>query len=308
MRKMVLFLTAVIVVAVWPWYAVSQGFPGNSGSADAFAHSLPGNDFCAPYSAADRRLSGFWEMDLGWLEHPKGSTIVLKRPSTISTASWPLRGAWTGAFADVQLGDTWGMLFSRGAISTQRGAGTWTTTSSPNTYGFDVPGYETWFLEGLLSRRAGRPVRLLAGVRWDHSSMRLLYSDDTYDDYVLDGYIPVVGLQVSDPLLGVGLTMRCLVSPFVPGNFRYHYWDNRGYAEFGSFPFSKGYFLEFLGDYNRKVAGWITMGGFVRWNTLRAQTCEKELQGLSSDPVSWDLNKQVWIVGGTLSLIFSYSW
>jgi hypothetical protein len=240
----------------------------------------------------------------GWLEHRQGSTWALERQQSTGTAPWPLRGWWLGASTDVALGNRFGVLLSGSILFPQRGAGTWFTDPVATSFDFEIPQYDWLALDGLARGAICGGLDILAGFRWDHTSTRVEYSDDTRDDYILNAYLPLIGLQIRQQYRNSCMLFRFVGAPLVRGQLRYHFWDGRGYAEFGDFIVTGGSFAEVLADYSLKFGDGLSLGGFVRWNALRVTTDEQSLSGSTTEPVAWVVDIRSWTVGGSLSLGF----
>jgi len=244
---------------------------------------------------------------LGWTEHSKGSVWALRRPTQglIGTAAWPLSGFWLGACKDLVLSDDFGVLISGSVFFPKLSAGTWREEPGPRTFDFEIPQYDWWTLDGLATCRVAGATSLLAGFRWDHASTRVNYSDNTDDDYVLNAYLPLIGMQLNKKFSNCFALLRCVGSPWVGGRLKYHYWDNLGYAEFGDFRVNNGYFLELFADCSWKIAGDLSVGGFLKWNYLHIKTDEQTLSGSTTDPVSWVVDVRSWTFGANLAFAFA---
>ena len=160
-------------------------------------------------------------------------------------------------------------------------------------------------MDGLVRGRVSSNFDILAGFRWDHTSTRVKYSDNTDDDYILNLYVPLIGAQIHQAFANGELLFRILATPLVPGRLRYNFWTRTGFAEFGDFDVSKGSFIEILSDYRFRISPDLSMGGFVKWNSLRVNTGDRNLSGTTNEPISWTVDIRSWTIGGSLSLGFS---
>ncbi|MEW6531657.1 MAG: hypothetical protein AB1473_12520 [Thermodesulfobacteriota bacterium] len=257
-----------------------------------------------PWDTAGRGVIGAPTLYFGWLDHLQGSRWALQRQESTGIAPWPLRGWWLGASTEFPLGNRFGALLSGSIFFPQRSDGRWFTEPVDRAFDFEVPQYDWLSLDGLAKGRICRGVEILAGFRWDHTSTRVEYSDDTRDDYVLNAYLPLIGLQIRQQYRNSCMLFRFVGTPLVRGQLRYHSWDGRGYAEFGDFDVSGGSFAELLAEYSLKFSDGLSLGAFVKWNALRANTDVQRLEGLTTDPVSWVVDIRSWTVGGSLSLGF----
>ncbi|MEW6348200.1 MAG: hypothetical protein AB1646_04010 [Thermodesulfobacteriota bacterium] len=243
---------------------------------------------------------------VGWLEHPKGASWALQRPLSSGTAPWALTGLWLGATKNLPVTKDFGLMLSGGYFSPRRSDGTWFTTPEAATFRFEIPSYDWWSADGFLKRRVSGPFEVLAGLRYDHTSTRVEYSDQSFDDYILNTYIPIIGAQTAHRFSRSSLTVRFLASPVVWGRLRYAYWAPLiNYGESGDFrPKGDSYFMEFFADYRTAIKGTVDIGAFAKWNSLRVHTFDAALAGGSTDEVSWNVAIRSWTFGATLNLGF----
>ncbi len=301
----------LVFVGVVVWWGlcvgpVAQGFV-DDGTALSFGHFpllYPTGTSCR--SGTEPGLLSMPSLYFGWLDQPRDSTWALQRRTSTGTAPWSLKGFWLEATEEVPLDQGLGLLVSGGVFFPGQASGTWYTTPLSRSFDFDIPSYDWWFVDGLVEGRVSGPIDLLAGVRWDHTSTRVDYSDNTSDDYILNSYMALVGAQIKQPFLVGSLLVRLLYSPLVRGQLRYHFWDRLGYAEFGDFRVnSNSSFVETLADYRIKLRGDVQIGGFAKWNWLRVRTDDQNLSGLTTESVSWAVDIRSWTVGGVVLLEFS---
>ncbi len=298
----------VISVAVWfalPAVICAQGWP-QSGAVSILlgpASLTPG-----PISGrcdAAGSLAGLPEVYVGRLEHGQGSTWALQRTDRKGTAPWPLKGYWLGATQDLGPAAGLGLLAAGGIFIPQPSAGNWYQIPT-GTVDFEVPSYDWWMAEGLVRSPLNWPLVLLGGVRWDHTSTRVNFADNTSDDYILNVYLPLIGLQLNQAFSGGSCLFRFVGTPVVLGRLKYHFWDPpRLYTEFGDFEVKGGSFVEALIDYRVKVTSELSLGGFVKWNALRINTAERSLSGSTIKQVSWEVDIRSWTFGGVASLALS---
>jgi hypothetical protein len=249
-------------------------------------------------------LSNPLNLYVGWLDHAKGNTWTLQRQQSSGTASWPVRGWWLGASTDFALSYPIGVLVAGYVFFPQRSAGTWYEDPPSRSFDFEVPSYDWWTVEGFLTGSLCGNLEILAGFRWNHTSIRINYSDFTDDDYILNTTTPLVGVQYRGQSSAQRILVRVVGSPVIGGNLNYHFWDNLGFAEFGSFPVRSGSFLECMADYSVQVADRFGLGCFVKWNVLRVRTDEKDVSGSAVEPIYWSVDNRAWIVGASASLAF----
>jgi len=296
------------IVALWalPAAVFAQGFLG--GNVTPGIGSFPlnwSNGACGAKDATGCGFLGTPRLYVGWLEHPNGSVWALQGQADTGTAAWPLRGFWFGASTDISLDGGLGLVISGSVFLPQRRAGTWLLTPVTATVDFDIPSYDWWSVDGLAKYPTFGAFEVLAGFRWDHTSTRVDYSDNSSDDYILNAYIPLFGVQICQRSSGGSLLLRAVGTPWVGGRLKYHFWGDPDTGEFGDFDVSNGYFAEVFADYSLKIGGDLSMGGFVKWNALHVKTAERSLSGATAEPILWSVNIKSWTIGASLSLGFS---
>jgi len=262
------------------------------------------NGPCASTNAPGCSFPGTACLYAGWLEHPNGSVWALQRQDTTGTAAWPLRGFWFGVSTDLPLEGGLGFVISGSIFLPQRRSGTWSQTPTNVDFDFDIPSYDWWSVDGLVKFPAKGAFEVLAGVRWDHTSIRVNYSDNTSDDYILNAYIPLFGMQICQRASSGRLLLRAVGTPWVGGRLKYHFWGEPDSVEFEDFDVSNGYFAEVFADYSLRIRGDLSLGGFVKWNALHVKTAERNLSGFQTGPVLWSVNIKSWVVGASLSFAF----
>ncbi|MBI5572842.1 MAG: hypothetical protein HY914_23060 [Desulfomonile tiedjei] len=307
MKRLCVVLMGVVMFWVAPAGAFAQGYVGYQANPGLTGFLFP--RLSGMVSGCDQPQPGVIgtpRIYFGWLEHPNGATWALQRVASTGTAAWPLKGFWLQATDDFMFRDGLGLSLSGSVFFPQRSAGTW--SQSPPIGGsvdFEVPSYEWCSLDALVTQRISGSFQLIAGFRWDHTSTRVDYSDNTSDDYIMNEYIPFIGAQVNQPTSLGSVLVRFVGTPLVPGSIRYHFWTNTGFAEFGNFDVSQGYFMELLAEYRLRIACDLSLGGFAKWNALHVQTATRNLAGSVSEPISWVVDIRSWTVGGSVSLGFA---
>jgi hypothetical protein len=242
---------------------------------------------------------------VGWLEQSKGSTWTIERADRTGTAAWPLKGLWLGATEEFTGCDGIGLLVSGSLFIPRHSSGTWLPSPQAADFNFEIPSYGWWSIDGLVTKRVSGAFELVGGLRWDHSSIRVAYRDNTDDDYILNAYIPLVGVQVAQKSCNGSLTVRFMGTPVVLGGLKYHFWTGDGYSESGNFAPNNSYFMELFAEYSWCMGNNITAGGFAKWNSLSIKTRESHLAGSTTEPVRWGVGIQSLVVGGSVSVGFS---
>jgi hypothetical protein len=309
MRRFGVALAAMVILCVAQAGAFAQGFPGSFGPQGAGGQFPGAAGNIRPYNGCAR--PGCWGVPafyVGWLEHSRGSTWTIhsqrQAASATATAPWALKGLWLEVAEDLNFGNCYGALVSAGVFLPQSSSGTWRRSFPVDEVEFTVPSYEWWQLEGLVTRRVSGPLELVAGLRWDRTSVRVNYVDRTLDDYILAAYVPLLGVQLNQRSATNSALIRFVGSPLVRGGLKYHFWTGTGYTEIGDFGVSDGSFMELLASYSLRVRTDLMLGGFVKWNALQLKTETSHLSGSITDPIWWDVDIRSWTFGGTVSLAF----
>ncbi len=298
MRRLGVLLVGITLLWGLPIGAFAQGFFGAGGPFPFPVDASLG-------SGAGSGLLSVPSLYVGWLEHPRGSTWSLQRVVSTGTAPWPLKGFWFGAAKDVTLPGGFGIIASGGIFVPWRTRGTWYPSPAGRSFSFEIPYYNWWNVDGLVKCPVAGPFEFLAGFRWDHTSTRVEYNDNTSDDYILNSYIPLIGAQINQRFYGGSLLFRIVGSPLVRGQMKYHFWDRLGGAEFGDFPVKDSSFLEIFADYQMRLANGVRVGGFGKWSALQVRTDTQRLTGSNTvEAVSWTVNIQSWTFGVDASLDF----
>ncbi|MFH0823747.1 MAG: hypothetical protein V2B18_13440 [Pseudomonadota bacterium] len=276
-------------------------------SSSVFAQGMATFPINQSYGAYGERAtgSGFLgtpRLYFGRLEHTNASVWSLQRRSGTGTAAWPLRGYWLGASTDLSLSAPLGLLVSGSVFLPQNSAATWYPEPVGTAYDFEVPSYDWWSADALAKYSVAGGLDVLAGLRWDHTSTRVSYFDNTDDDYILNAYIPLFGVQLSQRSSYGSLLIRAVGSPWVAGRLKYHFWTRTAYAEFGDFDANSGYYAELFADYSLKITGNVGLGGFLKWNALHLYTAEQNLSGSNTEPISWSVDIKSWTFGASLSV------
>jgi hypothetical protein len=238
------------------------------------------------------------EFSLGWVKDPNESDWILHRQASTSVAGWKRSGWWLEARTGFRLGPNSDLLLSGGWFFAQPASGVWHATPPSPVFSFDVSSYKWGSLDVLYRHRAMQDrLEALAGLRWDRKETSVHYSDSTDDDYRLNTYAPVLGLQYNQPAAGGLLSVRALGSPRVFGEMYYDFQDHHGFEEYGDFTLRKGYMLECRVQYAHPIRNRWQLGYYAQWATHHMESREVALSGSTMEPVSWTVTHQAWTLG-----------
>jgi hypothetical protein len=175
---------------------------------------------------------------------------------------------------------------------------------------------------------------MLAGFRYD--SLQTHFSDPTSmlnasgnrrgfpsdeADVTINCYIPYVGIRSEFGSANSSVKAGFIGTPWMPGDMDY---KNTLVGERrrirppllkrfeAAESFESGYFLEIFGEYAVRIAGF-TAGLFGKYNLIHAETAPQKslntsgdgLRILDEEPFSFSLYRDLWIVGGNVSMDFS---
>lgn len=304
MKRVCVVLTVLIAAWSLPGADLARGFSGMDGAPipAGFPFGYRSTDLCA--GSGKGPANGF-TLNLGWLEERDGGKWALQRQASTGTATWPLRGLWAQATKELTFDETFGLMVSAGIFVPRNAAGTWYSSPGTRSFDFEIPSYDWWSVDGIVKAHVSGGFEILGGFRWDHTSTRVNYNDNTSDDYILNAYLPLVGAQMNQRFSTGSLLIRFLAAPWFPGNMKYQFWDRLGFVELGNFPAgSRSSYLEVLADYRVKLRGDIFAGGFVKFNSLRLRTDYRNLSGSTNESVAWAVDIKSWVIGGVVSLDF----
>lgn len=296
MKTSFLVVVVVLLIGFLSMTESVQGFafPGSQNPAETLCNSN------SLFPSAD--ISVYF----GWLNSSNGTVWTLERTAVNSTAAWPLKGWWLGAAKEVNLNHSFGFLASGGIFFPRNSSGTWGDDSGFQTVKFDTSSYEWYSIDSLLKAHVAGPFDILAGCRWDRTSTRVDYADNTSDDYILNAYMPIIGALYRNTTPTGAFHVKMLYAPVVWGQMKYNFWDNRGFAEFGDFGINNNsFFAEAFAEYLVKFRPNMNVGAFAKWDALQAKTNKQGLSGMTNESVAWSVNVRAWTFGGTLSMTFT---
>ncbi len=161
MKRICVLLVGMVVVWGLCSEVSAQGLFGNA--------STPGSGGfpCTWESGA----TGMPSIYVGWLDSPNGSTWAIQRnKQSTGTAPWSLKGLWLGATKDFNGCNGLGFVVSGSIFVPQRASGTWALSPGSYSVDFNIPSYDWWSVDGLVTSRISGACELVAGFRWDHTS------------------------------------------------------------------------------------------------------------------------------------------
>ncbi len=307
----------VLLVGILVWGVTSTG-------ADAFELAVDGSLSAGAASLSGPRIangsmSGV-ETGLGLqvtptvyvgrLGHPRGMILSNDLPTNqngiTNVRPRPLSGIWLGAAADIRANQAVNLYIGGGALIANGTDGTITSTIGL-TADFETAGDDWYYLESLAGYRTWMGLEVLAGFRWDHTASRLhvVRPGDSIDDFKINLFMPMVGLQLSRQSTEQTLKVKVAGFPAVPGSLKYHNWDRVGSASVESRQdFSYGYYAEIHAEYSRKIPGNCSVGLFGTWNVVNACTAVEAALNPGATEIRWIFDRRSWIVGGSLSIEF----
>ncbi len=285
------------------------GFPSATGYWPA---RLPSGDMTS-YQEPARKENDPVRFSVGWLEHSQGLTLSNDLPELLGgiTNIRPsaLRGVWISLTISAALADRVALELS-GAALLARQSGGLITSNIGSTADFEGAGLEWSYLQSLFRWDVGRDFSVLAGVRWDHTKERLHVTrpPSSNDDFIVNGYMPLVGVQVRQESPAGHISLRVLGFPAVPGNIKFHTWSETStYSQESDQDFSGGHCLEVDAEYGRRISGTVDASLFGRWDLLHATTSvENALVPAPVRAIRWTMDRRSWTLGMGISCSLNF--
>jgi hypothetical protein len=247
---------------------------------------------------------------VGWLDHRNGINMSNDLPDLLggitNVRPRPLKGLWLGGSVRLRVADRLGCLISGGTLIPQKKAGT-IVSNIGLTADFAMDEEDWYLLEGLGTYQVADRFNFLAGFRWDHTSSRLHVTrpGDSFDDFVVNAYLPIVGVEVRQGRPENEAMFRLLGFPAVPGTIVFHNWSvNNTDASTSSQSFVRGYYLEALMQYRRHMHKGCNVGAFARWNFMYSATDAQPALSPDGETIRWLFQRKSWTLGIECSLDF----
>jgi len=181
-----------------------------------------------------------------------------------------------------------------------------------------------------ISRGNFGAMQIVGGFRWDHfdSKHSIRFADATganqlngsaTNNVIANAFLPYVGIQSVYKSGAAKTTSRLIGFPYVPGEIKFQdsfrqtqngLTTNGGGEYRQPLTFDSGYFLEFFTEGSRRMLGSAYLGGFFRWNMLRAKTGIGRYSAANDQTGSAVINETFlyylhsWVVGGIVSMDF----
>ncbi len=253
------------------------------------------------------------KFSVGWLEHSQGLTLSNDLPELLGGITnirpSPLRGIWSSLTVSAALLDGLGLELSGATLQACESAGL-ITSNIGSTADIEGAGLEWSYLQSLFQWDVAGDFSVLAGVRWDHTKVRLHVTRpaSSNDDFIVNGYMPLVGVQVRQESPAGYISLRVLGFPAVPGNIKFHTWSETStYSQESDQDFSGGHCLEVDAEYGRRISGTVDASLFGRWDLLHATTSvENALVPAPVRAIRWTVDRRSWTLGMGISCSLSF--
>lgn len=240
---------------------------------------------------------------VGWMEHPRGLTFSNELPTLLggitNVRQMPLRGRWYDRSISAVFADRLRLTLSCAWLGSCKADGS-IVSSIGRTADFEGDGTESWYGQGMVEWNCYGPLKLLTGFRWDHISSRLhvTRAPTGYDDFIVNGYMPLIGLRVIEGSPSDGIELKVLGFPFVPGDIRFHTWAEASQYSQESFQkFTQGHYVEILAEYRKRIFN-TDLRIFGRWDLLHASTnVERALVPAPVLDIKWTFDRRSWTIG-----------
>jgi hypothetical protein len=266
--------------------------------------------------------SGTLSVYAGWMEDREGTRFTVDGGNAdvfgvVSVQQqYPNRGLWLGISDSVGLGDALSFIASSWYLVpssvpsrqdiVQLGASSSRSWQTDNRW---------WFADGLVALGGPGGLSALAGLRYDYFTTRFKKPYDTdfggpdaSSDVISTTWIPLFGAQYQYASPSSSLIVRAVGTPVIFGYLKYLDSDGVGFRLEERGRWSRGYFLEFFGEYSKNV-GPGSLGVFARWNLAegRSTNANVEIEPRFAPTATYNLslNRLSWTLGGSLSLDFN---
>lgn len=319
--KLLLWSAPIFALLIFTGSAGAQGLFGTGlMGLPAFGGFLGGPTGCGETLYAK---TGTLSLYAGWMEHREGTRFTLDDGNVAAfnlisvQEQYPNRGLWLGIADSVDLGS--GLSFI--------GSGWYLVPSSASSrQHIDLVGFPAarswqtdnrwWFADGLFALGRSGSFSALAGLRYDYFTTRFknpFDSDfggpDAHSDVIATTWIPLLGAQYGYAGPSSSLLVRAVGTPVIFGYIKFLDSDGIGTRLEERGRWSRGYFLEFFGEYSKKL-GLGSLGVFARWNLAEGRAANANVERDVSPPppsttYNLSFNRLSWTLGGSLSLDFN---
>ncbi len=281
---------------------LSSRLPEPAFAPSGCAASLPGG-----LEGRTARING----SVGWLEHPTGLTFANSLPELrggiVNVRRTSLQGIWSSLTLSAGLFD--GLTLEvTGAGLADRGSDGLITSNIGLTADFEGDGFEWGRLQSLVRYDVEGDLSLLAGLLVEKTAARLRVTRPSpgNDDFIVWGYIPIVGLQLAQERRAGTAYVRVVGFPAAPGTITFHTWsETSAYSQESRQNFARGYYLEIEAAWGRQIFGAADAWIFGRWNLFHAITpVERALVPAPVREIQWTVDRRSWTVGLDISWNF----
>lgn len=285
------------------------GLPSAAGHAPA---GRPSGNMLS-YLGSARQENYAVRFSVGWLEHPKGLTLSDDLPGLlggiVNIRQTSLKGVRSSLTMSAALLDGLTLELSGAALLARESDGL-ITSNIGSTADFQGDGLEWSYLQSLFQWEVAGDLSLLAGVRWDHTTVRFHVTRPSTgnDDFIVNGYMPLVGVQVRQESPAGHTSLRLLGFPAVPGNIKFHTWSETStYSQESDQDFSGGHCMEVEAEYRRRIFGTVDASLFGRWDLFHATTSvENALVPAPVRAIRWTMDRKSWTLGMGISCSLSF--
>ncbi len=284
-------------------------FLGATGHSSA---GFPSGNMLSDLTSASQEIDPV-RFSFGWLEHPNGLTLSDDLPGLlggiVNVRQRPLRGVWISLKMSAGLLERLALELSGATLLAGESDGL-ITSNIGLTADFEGAGLEWFYLQSLFQWDVAGDFSFLAGVRWDHTKVRFHVTRPSAgnDDFIVNCYMPLVGLQVRRASPAGHISLRLLGFTVVPGNLKFHTWsESSTYSQESNQDFSGGHCMEIEAQYSRRVFGTIDASLFGRWDLFHASTSiEDALVPAPVRAIRWTMDRKSWTLGMAISCSLNY--
>jgi hypothetical protein len=270
-----------------------------AGTLNAQGFLFPSADLASLGSSLNLELS----LQVGLVDCNEGFKLTNTwKSDNYSEYNWqPLRGVWLGGSLALDVTDDMKIIISGGSLPPNESGSMW--SSSPVL--FDQTDLVADFQWGLVSTdieySLGGIGELLVGFRWDHFTTRYTnpVSSVGYYNYVMNWYLPYVGLQSTFGPVENNITARVIGFPRTPGSAKCDLHGSPTEVYIGEFSLDRGSFIECVLTYACKPFQGAHVELFGKFNWMESHTSDliEETSGNDQMGFALDLSRKTWTFG-----------
>jgi hypothetical protein len=250
-------------------------------------------------------------VSVSWLNHPEGLNMANDLPTILGGVTndrkRPLRGAQVGFFTQFAPTRKYDLIFSASTLIPDYTEGT--IVSNIGLTAQMESSQDYWnYLQCMVQRDMGAGIKALAGFRWDNTSSQIHVSNrgGSVDDFIVNLYLPFLGVKAVQGSPGSGAQLALLASPITPGSIRFHNWSKRttDYS-ISDQVFEGGYMIELNGLFACRLTDSHSFSVKGSWNAVHSVTPTQAALLPGVTEIKWIYDRRAWSIGCQLEFTFN---